>query len=325
MTTTIERRRVDAGTDRAAWLESRKQGIGGSDAAACLDMHPWKSALRLYYEKRGEIPLEDAETEAMYWGIALEPAIAAGYSQRTGRRMRRQPMRASREFPFMFANIDRQIIGEPRGPGIYEGKNVNAFTRLSDVRDVPDHYYLQAHHYMAVYGYSWCSIAALVGGNRLAWYDIPRDQEAIDMLIEAERSMWRRIEEGDPPAPDSSDDCRALLNSMRPDSEREIVLPADIAESVVDLADLRGSIKRYEDLKQRRENAIKAALVEANATVGVVPGWGRVTWSQNAPSHRLDGAALRDAQPAVYKEFCRQQPGAIILRLQPAKETKNNV
>lgn len=315
--------------NRAQWLEERRRGIGGSDAAAVLNMHPRKCALRLFYEKRGELSLEDEETEAMYWGTALEPAIATGYEKRTGRKVRRQPMKASRKHPFMLANIDRQIIGDPRGPGIYEGKNLNGYTKVFNQAAELDPYYavfhLQAHHYMAVYGYTWASLAGLVGGNRLMWLDIPRDQDAIDMLIDAEREFWRRVELGDPPPVDGSDDCDRLLRYLHPgNTGREVELAGDVAVLAPQALTNRAELKRCEERKKALESPIKAALLAEKATLGRIPGWGTLTWSQDQSSPRFDEKRFREEHPDLHRAFCREVPGNIVLRLKPDKEQKSH-
>ena len=39
--------------DREQWLEVRRGGIGSSDAAAAVGLHPYKSPLQLWMEKTG--------------------------------------------------------------------------------------------------------------------------------------------------------------------------------------------------------------------------------------------------------------------------------
>ncbi|MCP1399259.1 putative phage-related endonuclease [Bacillus cereus] len=36
------------------WLEARKSGIGGSDAAAIAGLNKWSSPIRVYYDKISE-------------------------------------------------------------------------------------------------------------------------------------------------------------------------------------------------------------------------------------------------------------------------------
>lgn len=39
--------------DREAWLEGRKNHIGGSEASACVGMNPYKDNVTLWEEKMG--------------------------------------------------------------------------------------------------------------------------------------------------------------------------------------------------------------------------------------------------------------------------------
>jgi putative phage-type endonuclease len=75
--------KTDDDRERDEWLEQRRHGIGGSDAAAALGLSPWKTPLSLYLEKTGDArPFRD--NESMLWGRVLEPAIRAEYTRRTG-------------------------------------------------------------------------------------------------------------------------------------------------------------------------------------------------------------------------------------------------
>lgn len=44
---------------REEWLEERKKGIGGSDAAVILGLNPYKNNIRLWEEKTGKVQAED--------------------------------------------------------------------------------------------------------------------------------------------------------------------------------------------------------------------------------------------------------------------------
>lgn len=69
--------------NRQSWLEARRTGIGASDAPAIAGLSPWKTALAVYADKvngAADHPL----TPAQAWGLRLEPAIAAAYSEQTG-------------------------------------------------------------------------------------------------------------------------------------------------------------------------------------------------------------------------------------------------
>lgn len=57
---TLERfqqfRRVDR---EAAWLESRKKGVGGSDVSTIMGLNKYKTSYQLWMEKTGRMQPED--------------------------------------------------------------------------------------------------------------------------------------------------------------------------------------------------------------------------------------------------------------------------
>jgi putative phage-type endonuclease len=105
--------------NRDDWLEVRKGGIGSSDAAAAVGLHPYKSQLQLWMEKTGRdagLPVVDPNDDQspMYWGTLLEPIVAAHYTRRTGNRVRRvNAVLQHPEHPWMLANLDREVMGAP--------------------------------------------------------------------------------------------------------------------------------------------------------------------------------------------------------------------
>lgn len=60
------------------WLEYRRRGIGGSDAAAILGISPFATARDLYYDKLKIVPFDDSESNwvAKKMGHLLEDLVA---------------------------------------------------------------------------------------------------------------------------------------------------------------------------------------------------------------------------------------------------------
>ena len=88
------------------WLEYRKQGIGGSDAAVACGISRYKSPVELWLEKTGQLPNQEAG-EAAYWGTQLEPLVRAEFTRRTGIEVTHtKQLLQSAEHPFMLANLD---------------------------------------------------------------------------------------------------------------------------------------------------------------------------------------------------------------------------
>jgi len=78
---------------REEWLESRRNGIGGSDASAILGVNPYSSPLKVYMDKIGK-GVEEEENEAMRQGTDLEQYVADRFvdfmeKQRTPKKVRK--------------------------------------------------------------------------------------------------------------------------------------------------------------------------------------------------------------------------------------------
>ncbi|WP_243470567.1 YqaJ viral recombinase family protein [Vreelandella lionensis] len=116
------RRLVDTrALDRKAWLSIRQSGIGSSDAAAAVGLHPYKSQLELWMDKTGrqftdkEPNREDQLTSPLHWGQILEPIVAEHYARHTGHRVQRvNAILQHVEHPWMLANLDREIVGSDK-------------------------------------------------------------------------------------------------------------------------------------------------------------------------------------------------------------------
>lgn len=107
-------------TDRTAWLEERRSGIGGSDVAAVLGLSPYRTPLDLWEDKTGRAR-DWHQSESAYWGSTLEEVVAKEFSTRTGMKIQRLNRSLSTAFDekilekgvphgWARANIDRAIV-----------------------------------------------------------------------------------------------------------------------------------------------------------------------------------------------------------------------
>ena len=171
------------------WLKRRQCGIGGSDVGAIMGVNSYKSAYEVYLDKISEIEKVEPESEAAYWGTKLEEIVATEFHIRTGKKVRRDNKHlVHKDYPFMVANIDRRIVGEN---SILECKTANSFmTKEWEADEVPASYLLQCQHYLAVTGANKCYIAVLIGGQKFIFKEIERDEELINLIIDAEKTFW---------------------------------------------------------------------------------------------------------------------------------------
>ena len=252
--------------DREKWLELRRTGIGSSDAPAVLGLSPFGSPLSVYVDKLGF--REDREaTEAMRWGIKLEPLIAEEFRRETQRKVELSGfLLRSKERPWQIATLDAtQESIEHDGPGVLEIK-ATGFRAGDWTNGIPDHVYAQVQHQLDVTGYGWGSVAVLLFGCRMLWADVARDDAFLDKMRAAEGELWRRVETGEPVAPDGTDASREALRLLYPEDTGEVVaLPGDLigldAERQALKAELSAGQKRLDAI----DNSLRAAIGAASA------------------------------------------------------------
>ena len=88
------------------WLELRKNGIGGSDAAAACGISRYKSPVELWMEKTDKMTPSEVG-ESTYWGTLLEGIVRDEFTKRTGIEVKSEKvLLRSAEHPFVLANLD---------------------------------------------------------------------------------------------------------------------------------------------------------------------------------------------------------------------------
>lgn len=283
-----------------AWLEERRGGIGGSDAPVVVGVSPWKTPYRLWLEKRGEVEPEP-DSVRMAVGRQLEPLILRLYEQQTGRAVATpEGILRHEQYPWMLATLD----------GLAEDRIIEAKTAASDAGwgqpgsdQVPEHYYVQVQHYMAVTGQQLADVVVLIGHDDLRVYEVPSDPEFQDLLIEAEADFWAKVQAGEPPEPKSSSDCLQRWRTAR--AGQAITASAEVEEQVRRLRELRRQIETLEAEADRAKAAIMAAMGEAEILVDPA-GTPLATWKTIKGAEQLDTQAIRREAPDIWARFTRQ-------------------
>lgn len=107
------------------WLDYRRLGIGGSDAAAVLGISPFRTARDLYYDKLSiaSVVDDDGNWVAMKMGHLLEDLVAEIFSRKTGFKVYQvKKMFQHPQYPYMLADADYFIELPGGGTAILEIK-----------------------------------------------------------------------------------------------------------------------------------------------------------------------------------------------------------
>ncbi|MCJ0597700.1 YqaJ viral recombinase family protein [Enterococcus cecorum] len=280
------------------WLEDRRKGIGGSDVATILGLNKYKSVYQLWLEKTDQIEVTSAQSEAAYWGNTLEEVVAEEFSKRTGKKVRRRNrVFEHSKYPFLRANIDRDIVGEN---AVLECKTANQYLANEwDEDEIPIQYICQVQHYMNVLNLDYVYFAVLIGGQKFIWKKMERDQELIDMITEKLVEFWtENVEKGIEPAIDGLKATSDFLTQRYIDTEdNQTELNAVFDEKIANLAHLKGDKKIIEENITLLENELKQALGKSDATIGITPN-NIVSWKKTQ-SKRLDKKKLIEKYPDI--------------------------
>lgn len=205
------------------WLEYRRLGIGGSDAAAILGVSPFATARDLYYDKLKLVSYEDPECNWVQKKIGhlLEDLVAEIFQVKTGykiyqiKKMFQHPI-----YKFMLADVD-YFITLPNGEtAILEIKttNYNATDHWwkDGLETVPVNYEIQGRHYMAVMNLNHVFYCCLYGNNENETIirHIERDFDYEAELIALESDFWNNHIVLKSP-PDYVEDGNLILASVK--------------------------------------------------------------------------------------------------------------
>lgn len=287
--------------DRAAWLEQRRTGIGGSDAAAVLGLSKWHSPLSLWLDKTGQAAENTDNEDEKRWGTILEPVIKQVYSEKTGRTIVQPGFYRHPEHHYMVANVDGISPADNRLIEIKTARTGEGWGEEGSDQ-VPDEYLIQTQHYMAVLRLRVADIAVLIGGSDFRIYTVHADDELHQILVDAERQFWQSVVDLTPPAPQSYADAQALY---RKSIDKSIVVNEPTLEAAAQLRLVKAEKKALEAEEDRLKGVIAAYMGEHDTLIAP-NGEKLVTWKVGAPPKRLDTKALAAAHPDIAAQFTKE-------------------
>ncbi len=201
--------------NRKEWLKNRKK-IGGSDAAAIIGQNPYKSNVELWKEKTGQSTPEDiSEKTYVKYGTEAEdflrelfkldfPEYKVEYTENNSFE--------NAAFPFAQASLDGWMHDKDGRLGILEIKTTNIMQSQQKEKwneRIPDNYYCQVLHYMAVLEADFAILKAQLKYDfadtvflQTRHYRIEREDVAEDIayLMQKEEAFWEKVKRRERPA-----------------------------------------------------------------------------------------------------------------------------
>ena len=264
------------GMSREDWLAERRKSLGGSDVAGILGMNEYSSPYEVYADKLGLLP-EKEDNEAMRLGRDLEDYVAARFTEKTGKKVRREnAIIRNPDYPYLHANVDRVVVGEN---AVLECKTVSALN-LKNYKngEYPSRFYAQCCEYMLVCGFTKAYLAVLVLGKEFLVFEIERDEEELAALNGACKDFWKYVESQTPPPADGAPATTKAISTIYPESSEDSVNLFAYERELEQRSALSAQIKELETIRDDIDNRIKSFMADAGR--GESSGY-KVTWTSS--------------------------------------------
>ena len=282
--------------DRTAWLLDRRSAIGASEIASIFGVG-YETPFQLWARKTGRLPSTE-ENEAMEIGTLLQSPICELVRRRTNLVVTEAPQDTflrSDVTPFIGCTPDGRVFDPTReedGIGVLEIKNVGHYFATNWEQGIPLPTQCQTQCQMYVTGYRWGIAAGLIGGNKLRWHVIERNEAFIAHMVEKCREFWWHVTEDIAPLVDGSIGTKEALFALHPqDNGASIDLGAEFDADAEEIDALDRIIKEAETRRTELQNRVKLAL--GDNTFGLLPSGGKFAWKTQERKEQTVAASTR--------------------------------
>ncbi len=293
------------------WHDFRASGIGGSESASILGMSKYKTAYQLFLEKTGQAERFEGN-DATRRGQAREPVIRSKAKEILAPFIEGdfevidcgEYSYKSLEWPFLLGNIDGLIVTADFEWIGLEIKTTTSFSlKQWPANGLPEHYWVQVQHYMAVTGLTRFFVICEVDEKFNLVRLVERDDEFIkSKLVPAAGEFHSRVKAqfwpDDQPA--TEDDFKTMF-------------PADLTGQIVEADHLADLFKEWQALTRAREMADERLaqirlkiLAEIKDNKGATDGKYLATWSNRKGSESFDKDAFKKEFPDIYPRFLKR-------------------
>lgn len=290
-----------------SWQDYRKKqsGIGGSEVASILGVQPdyMKSAFILWLEKTGQKEPDEVDNEFVLWGNLLEPVIRKQFAEETGFKVYQSHYVLQHDkYEFMVANLDGEIKDPNRkGRGVLEIKTTSEWNHKDWKGDhVPLAYMAQVQHYLAVTGYDYAYIVVLIGGNKMRYWLIERDEVLINIIIQKEQEFMHMVHNDIAPEIGGKESESEWLAATYPQAIDEVMsIPPTIEQLALEYNELQEQQKEATARMKEIKNKIKK---EGKATQ-MLQGNKVKVYMPTVTKTLLDTKRLAEEQPEIMAQY----------------------
>lgn len=291
----------------------RAKSLGGSDIGAILGVNRYRSAVDVWLEKTGR-KVPQVNNLATRFGEFAEEFVASEYSLSTSLKLMNHPQSiVHHKYDYMHGHVDRFVCdaeslydasGAMLATRILECKTANPFAQHewgelgSD--QVPMSYLAQCAWYMMITQLPQADLAVLFGNTDFRVYEIPRDLELEEMILERTKSFWEdNVLQDIPPKPQSESDLRSLFPKSQ--MGKSVEASHETIELIKKLQSTQAQIESYEQELSTLKQDIMAQMQDAELLM--LNGKTIATWKAPKPSVRVDTKRLTEDHPDIVAQY----------------------
>jgi putative phage-type endonuclease len=291
----------------------RAKSLGGSDIGAILGFNRYRSAVDVWLEKTGRI-VNEADSLPIRFGSFAEEFVASEYSLSTGHSLVSHPTALIHpQYEYIHGHIDRFVCDHPSiydasgsmvAKRVLECKTANPFAKQewgelgSD--QVPMAYLAQCVWYLAITGLEQADLAVLMGNTDFRIYEVHRDLELEQMVLERAQSFWKdHVLTDIPPSATSESDYKILFSKSS--LSKSIEAPSQTCELIKKLKSINEQVEHYEGEISQIKQSIMGQMQDAE--VLTYQGQILATWKAPKPSFRLDTKKLTEQHPDLVHQY----------------------
>jgi putative phage-type endonuclease len=172
--------------DKAEWLSIRERFVTGTEIPVIMGLSKFETPKELFERKINKIP--KLQTEAMGWGLKLEPLIAKTYAEEKGIKLRK----ANKIFVCEPIAVSLDYICNKE---IYEIKS-SSFWK-NEINGIPEYIYSQVQAQLFATGFNKAYVIALIGGNKLSEFEILPNDDFINEMLNYAKAFREALDKND--------------------------------------------------------------------------------------------------------------------------------
>ncbi|QWD37657.1 hypothetical protein G6671_02410 [Polynucleobacter paneuropaeus] len=319
------------------FAQFRAKSLGGSDIAAILGLSPYRTAVDVWLEKTGK-KVNTADSLPLRFGSFAEEFVAKEYALQTQSVLLSYPHAITHpDYDYLGGHIDRFVkqesgqelsatetidpsppalleisrsdnklmtIGNHKIARLLECKTANPFRQQewgdTGTDQVPLPYLCQCLWYMAITQMAQIDLAVLFGNSDFRIYQIHRDLQIEQTLLEKAVHFWQQHVLLDIPPPAQCEaDYQALFR--KEDNAKSIEAPQNIVEEIQKIGQIQERIEEAEGELSHIKQQIMASMQDAQILTHA--GKTLATWKTPKVSTRLDTKSIELAHPELVAQF----------------------